>query len=402
MAPRSTSWPRHAGTGAARRATAFVALLAVLALAVPVSAAEPAGAFSTPLEVRWIHRMNLARDIDYMPVETAGVASDGLRAYAGSSRGIFYGFDLATGKVLWSFKASGAIGSTPAISGDRVVFGDTDGYVYCLRADDGGLWWRYQVRGEVLGQPAIAGGRVFVASSSNNVTALDLESGEWRWMFERPMPKGYSIRGVSSPVVEGANLYVGFSDGFFFALSADAGTELWKNNLHEEGRFRDIDATPLVVGDRIYVSGYDDGFYCLDRAKGTILWRREGGGVSRAAAAGSAVVVPGTDGNVYAVDAASGKEQWRLDVTETDLSRQIVKFMKRRRLATEAVAIGDRLIFGSERGFLYVVNQADGKILWRFTPGDGVAGTPIWVDGRLLFVGNGGNLYCLVPRHDRK
>jgi outer membrane protein assembly factor BamB len=283
------------------------------------------------------------------------------------------------------------------VAGDRVVFGDDDGYVYCLRTTDGGLWWRYAAKGEVLGAPAIAGGTVFVATSANSVTALDLVSGEWKWLFERPGAKGYTIRGVGSPVVAGGVVHVGFADGFFFALSAADGVELWKNELRAEGRFRDVDATPLIDGDRIYVAGYDDAFYALDRGNGTILWKREGGGVGAAAKLGDAVVFPGSDGYVHVLAAATGEERARFDVTEADFSRQISKYLKRRRLPTAAAVSDGLAIFGSERGPVYFYDPVGKRVVWTFTPGDGVASAPIVAGEYLLFLSQAGYLYCLTP-----
>jgi outer membrane protein assembly factor BamB len=58
------------------------------------------------------------------------------------------------------------------------------------------------------------------------------------------------------------------------------------------------------------------------------------------------------------------------------------------------VIVGDRVVFGSGDGRLYVVSLADGKQLWSYDVGRGVASSPAVVGGR-IFVGSlDGTMYA--------
>jgi outer membrane protein assembly factor BamB len=56
----------------------------------------------------------------------------GSRAYVGASDGRLYGFDIATGKVVWEHDEGAAITSSPALASGRLVVGTTEGRVLCF------------------------------------------------------------------------------------------------------------------------------------------------------------------------------------------------------------------------------------------------------------------------------
>ena len=56
----------------------------------------------------------------------------GNRVVVGSSDGVLYVLDLASGKKIWDFDATAAILASPAIVNGKIVVGDMDGRLYAF------------------------------------------------------------------------------------------------------------------------------------------------------------------------------------------------------------------------------------------------------------------------------
>jgi outer membrane protein assembly factor BamB len=56
---------------------------------------------------------------------------------------VFYSFDAATGNVLWSFRANGAISGSPTIIAGRVYFATLQQQTYALDALTGKPLWTF-------------------------------------------------------------------------------------------------------------------------------------------------------------------------------------------------------------------------------------------------------------------
>lgn len=144
----------------------------------------------------------------------------------------FYAVDAETGKLIWWFKAEGAIHTKPAIDDNRVYFGSFGGYVYALDANTGNKLWEFKTtghsyfpKGEVSGNPVVVDGKVLVGARDYHLYALDAHAGYCHWL--KQFPKGWAL-----PItVDDSLAYVGTSDDrSLLALIPDTGDELWRLN----------------------------------------------------------------------------------------------------------------------------------------------------------------------------
>src|SRR5438045_9251249 len=89
---------------------------------------------------------------------------------------------------------------------------------------------------------------LLVASQSETLFAIDRATGKWKWQYRRDAPPGFTVRGTSTPVVQGGVVYMGFADGYLVALKLSDGAPKWQRNLSTCGGlpFLDADATPIV------------------------------------------------------------------------------------------------------------------------------------------------------------
>jgi outer membrane protein assembly factor BamB len=81
--------------------------------------------------------------------------------------------EITPGEALWSFFTNDTQGgSSPTVSGDRVVVGSDAGRVFCLYTGNGTLAWEAPMPGFVYSSPAVALGRVYIGSTSGKVSCL--------------------------------------------------------------------------------------------------------------------------------------------------------------------------------------------------------------------------------------
>src|SRR5262249_1446274 len=147
----------------------------------------------------------------------------------GSRGGYFYALRRDDGAQVWRKPIAGGVSSRPLYLPDTgtVYVGGDDGVIYALVAATGEERWNFHAKGPVTGTPVLDEGFIYVPSGENRVYAVDAVSGAWRWQYDREAPESFTIRGVSSPLVYGGRVYVGFSDGYIAVLNARTGDAVW-------------------------------------------------------------------------------------------------------------------------------------------------------------------------------
>jgi len=121
---------------------------------------------------------------------------------------------IATGEVLWTFRAEDGFFSSPALAPDRVVVAGRDRHLRALRREDGEALWSYRLRDGMDSSPVIALDRVVVGSNDGRVCAVTLQSGEPVWEFSL----GGAVTG--SVAVAGGLVFVPCEDGSLYALGS--------------------------------------------------------------------------------------------------------------------------------------------------------------------------------------
>lgn len=172
-----------------------------------------------PYERKWF------RDFSDEMIATrveAILASD--KCFVGTLAGRLYALDVANGKTIWSFQASGAIGASPCFCDGRIYFGADDGNLYCLKADDGRELWRFSARAGIWVPPACDGKTVYFGDRGGNFYAIDAQSGKERWRFHA----GGMILAPASLTPHADRIVFGSDDMHVYCLNP-SGKLLWKS-----------------------------------------------------------------------------------------------------------------------------------------------------------------------------
>lgn len=191
---------------------------------------------------------------------SAAPAVSGGRLYCAGSEEIL-ALDARTGANVWAFPLSGSTYYSPAIGNNFVYCGCFDRSIFALNADTGTELWRHRVTGNLHDSPAFANDMLLIGSVEKGgiITALDALTGAEKWQYSS------EDAACSYPVIAGNTVYCGSTDlaetpemertgGFFFALNADTGTELWKMSLVGRG------GLIPTVSDRAVFCAQSDGF----------------------------------------------------------------------------------------------------------------------------------------------
>jgi outer membrane protein assembly factor BamB len=337
------------------------------------------------VQVRWRQHLTEEPLIEYKPQEFASAVSDGRRVYVGSSGGSLWAFDVRDGTIIWRAPTRGGIAGQPLIAREsRAIFvGTQDGALHAIDLATGKIRWTYDVRGPIDSQPAWADGVVYFTTGENRIYALDARTGAWRWQYERESPEGFTVRGLSSPLVHDRRVYVGFSDGTLACLSASSGEVVWTRALAGEAtRFLDVDSTPVIDEGVLYASAHPTGVYALDPKTGATRWRYDVEGAGTVRPAGGLVFFAAARAGLHALD-REGRLVWRQALASAgELSAPLV--------------VGGHLVVSSANGGAYIADAATGRLEQFLFTGHGATGAPT-TDGRQVYLlSNGGYFYALA------
>jgi outer membrane protein assembly factor BamB len=264
--------------------------------------------------------------------------------------------------------------------------------VIALDAGNGAEIWRARVSSEVLSTPSIGLDTVVVHTIDGKLIGLEAATGTERWRFDRNIPI-LTLRGSSSPVIEGNVAYCGLAGGKLVAIDIRTGVPVWDVSVSvptgrtELERLADIDGDPLLSGNDVFVATYQGAVASIDLRTGSVNWKRDLSAYSGLDADWRHVYVSDADGVLWALDAENGSANWKQEQ------------LRLRRLSPPAV-FGEFVVVGDYEGYLHWISPRDGELLARQRIGRGPITSQPRVVGETLYVlGEDGELAAVdLPR----
>ena len=178
-----------------------------------------------------------------------------------------------SGESRWEFSTQGEAWAQPTAGNECecLYLPTLDHRIYAVDLDNGDELWRSEdFGGAIVGKPALSeDGALYVGSFASEILALDTQGGSVLW---RAPTEDWVWSG---PTLAGDRLYVGDLEGYFYALNATSGEEIWKLAPGQlDGK---IVGSPLVIENDIYVVTESGNLYNLDDS-GKIKWTKTVGG----------------------------------------------------------------------------------------------------------------------------
>lgn len=295
-------------------------------------------------------------------------ATDGHRIYA-TGTGVA-AFDAQNGALLWQSPPFTASIPTFLSAREGQVF-FAEAVAVGLDAQSGRELWRFTPAGDAsLSQSAVDDRAFYFGTDSRNAYAVRITDGTpiWNIRLGPDWQSGSWIKGLS---ISGDTVYAAvdryysqngyYSAGVIVALDRTTGRELWRYQNGDGSDSRGVIGAPTVAGRLLLSSDHKRGaFFAVDRFTGQEVWRvATGAGFagpdSPPVALGGVAYASGNDTYVYALDLASGKVLWK---TRPAMGGSVYH------------AVCGNAVFNNFQG-LGIVDRHTGKLLGTRFDGDG-------------------------------
>ncbi len=286
--------------------------------------------------------------------------------------------------VLWQMKIP--VTSNIKVYENNLYFGDAVGICYAVNKNSGSVVWTYNAEGTIIGTPAVLEdkeSKILFVSSDGGITCLNLDDGSLIWNYD---PRESRNEPINDGTAAGEGLFfVTKDDSKLYALNADTGRRVWTYKGGEQG----LRTAAAYSDGLIFLGEYDGVFNIIDAKTGERLnGGGAGGAVNTPAVTGGNVYFSSWDGSVQAVKIKSVIPLWNTNVKDP--------------VVTSPEISNGIIAVGTGRGFVVVLDEKDGEILWNFDCGNGsVSAKPVIANGKVFVCPEGGNVYELNAKSGR-
>ena len=284
-----------------------------------------------------------------------------------------YGFDAA---VRWSADIDSPLTSSITIHDGTLFLGDKSGTLHALSTDTGAELWAYNAGSSIIGTPLIVSNEVIYAHSDGELSVLDIYDGSVIW---RSIPvDGSGSRLDDGAAYGGGLIFTAGNDGRLTAVSDDTGEEVWTYQARQGLR-----SAPEYGEGLVMLGEYDGLFSMIDAQTGERLnGGGAGGAVNTPAVRDGKVYFSAWDGVIQSIQIKDVIPLWSVNVKDP---------------VTTSPAITEGIIaVGTARGFVFALNEADGKTLWQYgTNGGSVTAKPVVADGAVFACSGDGTVHVI-------
>ena len=213
------------------------------------------------------------------------------------------GFDLDSGREVWTFVAEHTIESSPTVADGLILLADSVGGCYAINPGRGTSRWAITLTDEGIEHPPVAaGGLAYVATSDGMIHAIDIQRGKVLW------PAVAGAYAHPSIAVSGAVLLATCADRLV-GIDAHSGERRWRRRVGSS-------LGGLAVGRGAAVVCGESTVYGIAIADGAVRWERPlEGRLGAPAVAGDVIFVAAeAPARLYGLSLDAGRELWSAEL----------------------------------------------------------------------------------------
>ncbi|MBK6316109.1 MAG: PQQ-binding-like beta-propeller repeat protein [Blastocatellia bacterium] len=321
-----------------------------------------------PIEGRWLGKVGFPEDRVDIGIEFKRDEKGEVVAYLYQPVVNFYGLKLGAVKLQDGHYVASDFPFDLILSGERlegtyfplkapISLGRTETLPAEVAVPDlpagPGPSWQVKLGGAIYAPAAIRGGVVYVGTTGGMFYAVDRRDGAFVWSFAA----GRAVLGGA--LVTEEHVYFACDNGYLFKLDRATGKEVWRYDLGDARIGRVLEHQVVT----------NSGDFDFDHA------------APQPVLLDGVLFVGSGDGRMHGVNAESGKPVWT--------------FEAKGKIRTDAVIVGDRVVFGTLDGIVYAVTRDVGREVWKKETRAAITASPALVDGRII-VGNRGGLLAAL------
>ncbi len=286
--------------------------------------------------------------------------------------------------IIWKFRTSEKIVSTPIQFKGRILVGGMDGYLYSLDPDTGKEYWKFDTGFPISGNPLVVNKNVIV-ESGNRLYSIN-DDGSKNWVFDQSDTSGSAPTDAwdlhhSSPVYHQGKIYYGSGDGYVFGVSDRSGKEAFRFASDE---LQQVRSTPAISEGKIYFGDWNGKIYGVDLRSKKLLWKVKtfeekpypnfGAIIYNFSINNGLVFYGARNPHIMALDAETGHEIWSF----TDPGGSWIP-------GNSIIENGMLFLGGSDNHKMLAINAASGKVQWEFDAKQNIYSKPIILNDRIIF-----------------
>ena len=315
----------------------------------------------------------------------------GSTVFAMDSDGAVSAYDAARGRRQWRRDTqadddrSTNVGGGVAVTGSTVYAATGRAELVALDPANGAVRWRKPLGSPARSAPTVADGRVLVITLDGRLVAFK-ENGDPLWSYQG-VGQQTNLLGHAAPAFAEGLVVAGFESGELVAVTADAGTLAWSDNLSSAaGRSSVLDLAairglPVIDRGRVYATGEGGTTASFDLRSGRRLWERTFGSSETPWLAGDWLFLQTVEQVLVAVHRDDGRVRWATELpryNNPEKARDAIHW-------AGPVLAGGQLVLVSDNERMTTVDPASGKMLGGRDLSDAGLLTPV-VAGNTMFV----------------
>lgn len=330
--------------------------------------------------------------------------------YLNNQQGAVVALDRSNGNLRWTFNYNGRSSSTPAVAQNKVFFSTANGLLYALNSSNGKQIWQQDLARPVAASPTYDSGRLYLATRADptkNLTgallALNPDNGSIAWQYNLPGPTLSDSAGLQAflrtPPVVNHTFYLPdrvsqLSSG---VVRFDTNQKSFPDapattSLTDTGLVGPTDAGPVLFGTLPHSSGAVA--IATDKALTAPYWYFGGPDDSES----NQTPHPGAFANntfVYAADDFNGNTH--LYAIGADGKPRWDNTLEGRSLSAPTIAAG--IVYsGTEAGQVLAFDLNNGQKLWQYNLGASIRSQVVPAGDMLYVAATNGSLYAFSTR----